>query len=145
MVLLGEETEVYSYLIPLIKLLVSAVIIDKFVLCSNSDFGESVGLTPTPLLHLGKGLFLRGCIMRRRLKTQGLRFFCGEANQADDLPNLLFGQRDPSSHVLIFSVLLGLTERFFLFLLYGQLCFFTFLCFFFTQKIKHSQPPPERV
>jgi hypothetical protein len=51
MVLLGEETEVYSYLIPLIKLLVSAVIIDKFVLCSNSDFGESVGLTPTPLLH----------------------------------------------------------------------------------------------
>ena len=75
--------------------------------------------------------------MRRRLKTQGLRFFCGKANQADDLPNLLFGQRDPSSHVLIFSVLLGLTERFFLFLLYGQLCFFTFF-----QKIKHSQPPP---
>jgi hypothetical protein len=77
MVLLGEETEVYSYLIPLIKLLVS-VIIDKFVLCSNSDFGESVGLTPTPLSHLGKGLFLRGCIMRRRLKTQGLRFFAGK-------------------------------------------------------------------
>jgi hypothetical protein len=57
MVLLGEETEVYSYLNPLIKLLVSVLLYDTFVLCSNSDFGESVGLTPTPLSHSGKGLF----------------------------------------------------------------------------------------
>lgn len=145
MVLLGEETEVYSYLNPLIKLLVSVLLSIHLFYVLIQILVNLSGLHPHRF-HIQEKVFFARLYYEAAFENSRITVFCGEANQADDLPNLLFGQRDPSSHVLIFSVLLGLTEHFFLFLLYGQLWFFTFLCFFFTQKIKHSQPPPpERV
>jgi hypothetical protein len=77
--------------------------------------------------HIQEKVFFARLYYEAAFENSRITVFCGEANQADDLPNLLFGQRDPSSHVLIFSVLLGLTERFlFIFALRSALLLYFF-------------------
>jgi hypothetical protein len=113
-VLLGEETEVYSYLNPLIKLLVSVLLSIHLFYVLIQILVNLSGLHPHRF-HIQEKVFFARLYYEAAFENSRITVFCGEANQADDLPNLLFGQRDPSSHVLIFSVLLGLTERFFYF------------------------------
>jgi hypothetical protein len=125
-VLLGEETEVYSYLNPLIKLLVSVLLSIHLFYVLIQILVNLSGLHPHRF-HIQEKVFFARLYYEAAFENSRITVFCGEANQADDLPNLLFGQRDPSSHVLIFSVHLGLTERFFYF------CFtvsFAYLLFF---------------
>jgi len=102
MVLLGEETEVYSYLNPLIKLLVSVLLSIHLFYVLIQILVNLSGLHPHRF-HIQEKVFFARLYYEAAFENSRITVFCGEANQADDLPNLLFGQRDPSSHVLIFS------------------------------------------